>query len=193
MEIELRAIRQQLGLRNPEDSPTAERIIAMELAVARTKIEPRQIQKDTEIQKIDGAKIFFGGLTVESKSLSNRLKGCTKATFFAATIGDKLDEDLTEHLENEETPQAMVLDAIGSVACEALAQETDEGISARARQEGYETTTRASPGYGDWKIESQKEVLEFLNAEKIKISLTDSFLILPRKSIIAVKGWHKPI
>lgn len=87
----------------------------------------------------------------------------------------------------------MVLDAIGSVACEALAEKTDGEISERAKSEGYSTTIRSSPGYWDWKIENQKEVLEFIKAEKIGIYLTDSFLMLPRKSITAVKGWYKPI
>lgn len=192
MEIDLRAVRRQLGLRNPEDSHAVERVIAIELSAAKGRLEERTTFRDARIKEIKGGKVFFDGLTVESKSLSNHLKGCTKATFFAVTIGDRIEADLKDHLENEETPQAMVLDAIGSVACEALAEEIDGEISERAKMGGHETTTRASPGYGDWKIENQKEVLEFLKAEKIGICLTDSFLMLPRKSITAVKGWHKP-
>lgn len=190
MEIDPKAVRRQLGLLNPENTHAIERVIAIELAAARTKIAPKCIQKDAGIREIKDGRIHFDNLKIESKGLANHLKGCTKATFFALTIGKKIDEDLKDHIENEETPQAMVLDAIGSVACEVLAQKTDEEISARARKEGYETTGRFSPGYGDWRIEAQKYLLPFLGAEKIGVTLTGSCLMLPRKSITAVKGWY---
>ncbi len=190
MDIDASAVRRQLGILNPENTHAIERVIAIELAAARTKMEPKRIQKDAEIREIKDGRIHFDNLKIESKGLSSHLKGCTKATFFALTLGTKIDEDLKDHLANEETPQAMVLDAIGSVACEALAQKIDDEISARARKEGYGTTGRFSPGYGDWRIESQKYLLPFIGAEKIGITLTDSCLMLPRKSITAVKGWY---
>lgn len=192
MEIEASAVRRQLGLLNPENTHAIERVIAIELAAAKGIIEEKRAFRDAKIKNIGEREISFDGLTAESKSLATHLKGCTKATFFAVTAGDKLDAEIKDRIDNGETPQAMVLDAIGSVACEALAEKLDAETAARAKKEGYETTRRFSPGYGDWKIESQKELLQFIGAEKIGISLTGSCLMLPRKSITAAKGWYYP-
>ena len=47
---------------------------------------------------------------------------------------------------------------------------------------------RFSPGYGDWDVHAQPDLLRLTQAETIGISLTESFMLRPRKSVTAVIG-----
>ena len=50
---------------------------------------------------------------------------------------------------------------------------------------------RYSPGYGDWDLPVQREVLELVEAKSIGLSLTETFILQPRKSVTAVIGWER--
>ena len=47
---------------------------------------------------------------------------------------------------------------------------------------------RFSPGYGDWPIQAQPEMLRLAKAHEIGISLTSSLMLTPRKSVTAIIG-----
>ena len=55
-------------------------------------------------------------------------------------------------------------------------------------KEGFAMRWRFSPGYGDWDIHAQPELLRLTQAESIGISLTESLMLRPRKSVTAVIG-----
>jgi cobalamin-dependent methionine synthase I len=56
-------------------------------------------------------------------------------------------------------------------------------------KEAGETKGRYSPGYGDLSLSFQPVLLNELNAAKLLgITLTDSYLMIPRKSISAIIG-----
>ena len=53
---------------------------------------------------------------------------------------------------------------------------------------------RYSPGYGDYSIEVQKVILDRTQAQKhLGIHLSDSFLMIPTKSITAVAGIYSDV
>jgi hypothetical protein len=50
-------------------------------------------------------------------------------------------------------------------------------------------TFRYSPGYGDLKLNVQKNIVDELNTNRIiGLNITDTFILTPRKSIIAILG-----
>ena len=48
---------------------------------------------------------------------------------------------------------------------------------------GLKTSCRASPGYGDWDVKEQKYLFELVPAERIGVTLTESSMMVPRKSV----------
>ena len=57
---------------------------------------------------------------------------------------------------------------------------------------GLKSVSRFSAGYGDFPLECQRGLLEMLRADKILgISLNDSLLMTPAKSVTAVVGLKK--
>ena len=50
---------------------------------------------------------------------------------------------------------------------------------------------RFSPGYGDWPLEQQPEMVRLAESEKIGVHLSDASMLVPRKSITAIIGLAK--
>ena len=66
--------------------------------------------------------------------------------------------------------------------------ETESRIQAELAP-GESLVTRYSPGYGDWPLDAQRELLALLDTPRaIGVSLTDSLLMVPSKSVSAVIG-----
>ncbi|MGD1049334.1 MAG: vitamin B12 dependent-methionine synthase activation domain-containing protein [Candidatus Krumholzibacteriaceae bacterium] len=100
-----------------------------------------------------------------------------------STIGPALEAEVTRLAGAGELLKAVVLDSIGSVAAEAVAEYIDRTIAAEAAREGLKTSCRASPGYGDWDVRGQAAIFRLLPAERIGVLLSETFMMAPRKSI----------
>lgn len=129
----------------------------------------------------DTVEFDFGRIT--SASLCKNLEGCKSAFVFAATAGAGVDRLMLRY-KYTDTAKAMVVSAIGSSAVECWCDKINKKIS-----DGRKTRPRFSPGYGDVELKHQKEILSFLDAErKLGITLSESFLMTPVKSVTAFIG-----
>jgi len=136
--------------------------------------------------------IIEGPITFESKVIERLLKRCEKVAVFALTIGSYLEEMVAYLAENGLILQATVLDAIGSGAAEKLADYVEDRIRKMASIEGLVASQRFSPGYCDWEVSQQKMVFQALNGDTAGIRLTESLLMIPRKSVSGIIGIGLP-
>ena len=84
---------------------------------------------------------------------------------------------------------------ICNAACTALIESVSDAceglIRDYARGHGLVTGYRYSPGYGDFPLTQQPEVLGLISADtRLGITLTDSMLMLPKKSVSALVGLY---
>ncbi len=106
-----------------------------------------------------------------------------KVALCLCTIGQELEKASAVLFQQNEIFKGVILDAVGSEATEDLARQLDKIISGRAQKLGLWPSKRFSPGYGIWEVEEQKFIFSTLPAEEIGIRLTDSYMMIPRKSI----------
>jgi hypothetical protein len=106
-----------------------------------------------------------------------------KVALGLCTIGDELENKVRELNQKGELARAVVLDAIGSVATESAADFVNLQICNWCQKKGWGTSQRFSPGYGNWSLEGQKFIFSLLPAEKIKVRLNQSCMMIPRKSV----------
>jgi hypothetical protein len=132
--------------------------------------------------------VIEGGITFKSEIVAKLLKKCDKVAVFALTIGKYLEEAVAQLAEDGLVLQASVLDAIGSVAAESVADCMQERIGRLAQMKGLCLTHRMSPGHCDWDVDQQPLVFRALNMETGEIRLTESCLMVPRKSISGIIG-----
>ena len=134
---------------------------------------------------ISDGKINADGLIIESSDIMKLLNNSQKLCGFVATIGNALDQKI-ELLQKNDKTTAFIYDAAGSVAIEQLVTAVNNEI--KNSNPDFILTKRFSVGYGDWKIENQKGFLKWLGAEKIGITLSETFQMSPRKSVSAIIG-----
>lgn len=127
-----------------------------------------------------GIYVYAAGRELPGSSTFEHLD---RMAFCVCTIGPALEAEVTRLTEKDELLRAVVLDSIGSVAAEAVAGYIDERIGEEAAREGLKTSCRGSPGYGDWDVREQASIFTLLSAGRIGVRLSESFMMIPRKSI----------
>ena len=138
---------------------------------------------------VNGETVDLGFSSIKSKNLSKNLEGCTKAVVFAATVGVGIDRIIAKY--NRISPaRAVCLQALGSERVEALCDEFENDIKKELGGEGVFFRPRFSPGYGDLPLEFQKDIFRLLECpRRIGISLGESLLMTPSKSVTAIIGF----
>jgi len=99
------------------------------------------------------------------------------------TIGDELENKVSQLNQQGKLAQAVMLDAMGSVAAESTADFLNLQVCQWCQKKGLGSSQRFSPGYGDWSLEGQKFIFSLLPAERIKVNLNPSCMMIPRKSV----------
>lgn len=128
-----------------------------------------------------------------SKTWSKRLEGCEKAVVFAATVGIAMDR-LFERYAAVSVSKAMLFQALGAERVEALCDKFCNALQAEYAPQGLYPRPRFSPGYGDFPLAEQRTVFALLDpSRKIGLSLNDSLLMSPTKSVTAVVGLAKTL
>lgn len=132
--------------------------------------------------------VEIGDLKVESRDLAAHLTGCGEAELFAATLGAPADRIL-ERYSKTDLGMAAIFQAAAAARIESCCDEAENEIARETSRRGLFLRPRYSPGYGDFSILHQCDILRILDTQKrIGLFLTDSFMLVPAKSVTAVIG-----
>lgn len=143
---------------------------------------------DYEVCFSEGNQIQIGPLHIQSKDLYRNLNGCQKAVVFSATLGIEVDRQIRRY-ECVHIAQAVVMQACAAAYFEEYCDRIQENIANQMKMEGLSLRPRFSPGYGDFSILHQKDILHVLDAaKKIGLTMTEGYMLTPTKSITAIIG-----
>ncbi len=154
-------------------------------------IKPAAYYTIKPITSLDNSKISVGELVFTSHKLAQVFSGCSQAAIFAVTIGEGLEKEVAQLTKSRAVLEASVLDAVGSVAVEKAADWLESVIKGIAATNDDKVGWRYSPGYCDWDITQQKELFRGLDSKSVGVNLTDTCLMVPRKSISGIIGMGK--
>ncbi|NLB15389.1 MAG: Vitamin B12 dependent methionine synthase activation subunit, partial [Clostridiales bacterium] len=127
----------------------------------------------------------FGAFSVQSADLAKNLYGCESVLLFAATVGVGIDRLISKY-SRISPARSVIIDALGAERIEALCDALCEDF---ALENKAKLKPRFSPGYDDLPLEAQKDVFAVLDCpRKIGLSLNDSLLMSPTKSVTAFAG-----
>lgn len=149
---------------------------------------PRSIWRVFDIEWMEDGRIKAGSLQISSGSLSRNLKGCPKMVLFGATLGAGIDRLITR-TSLTDMAKAVILQACAAAYLEEYCDRTQEKIGSELEKDGLYLRPRFSPGYGDFDIHYQEPLMRMLDCAKtIGLTMTDSFMMTPTKSVTAVIG-----
>jgi len=143
------------------------------------------------ITSVGNSRISVDGLLFTSRKLARMFSGCSQAAIFVVTIGEALEKEVAQLTKEGLILKASVLDAVGSVAVEKVADWFDSMLGSLAAANGDKVSWRYSPGYCDWDITQQKELFRGLDGKPTEVNLTDTCLMVPRKSISGIMAMGK--
>jgi hypothetical protein len=129
-----------------------------------------------------------GPLPLAGEALSISVRGSRHAYLFIVTIGSDLEETATMLMESGEQLHGYLLDRIGSFAVESLAENFEDGLRRIYKDRGMSVSMRFSPGYCDWPIEEQRRLEKALPFSQAGVRLTESCMMIPKKSISGLVG-----
>ena len=126
------------------------------------------------------------GFRLTGELAEKMLSECDTAALLVCTLGAGF-ERMMQEWEARDMAKAAVMDFCGSAWTESVCDEAEAEI--RSRFPGKFCTDRFSPGYGDLPLSLQADFLRALDAgKKLGITVNESFLLLPCKSVTAVIG-----
>lgn len=178
-----------LGYRIHQAPSRIIKLVDKEVAAAAEFINPSYVVAVKTVEHYSAGVIWLeGGLRLASPTISYVLSDCKFALLLLTTIGRKIEDEAVRRIRENEILRGYILDTIGSQAIESLADSIQDEIERIVHQHGCEATLRYSPGYCDWDIMDQKQLFRVLDAGSIGVTLTDSCLMVPRKSISGITG-----
>lgn len=140
-------------------------------------------ESDTKIVK-------FADVQINSVNLSRNLHDCSWVYIFAVTIGPQVDA-LIRRYEKLDSVKVAILQSCGAMFVEKVVDYVNELIKNEASKENAICHPRFSPGYGDVKLEVQKDFFNLLPCSKLGLSLMDTLIMAPEKSVTAFIGVEK--
>jgi hypothetical protein len=123
-----------------------------------------------------------------SELVVRALTGATEVALVVCTIGSALETRVSALFAAGNSLRALALDGAGTAALGQISQAMGERICAEAEARGLRLGMRASPGQEGWPLEQQLVLFDLLPAQEIGVRLTESCLMLPRKSVSFVIG-----
>ena len=129
------------------------------------------------------------GVTFNIKPIIYRqIKDAEEAALFICTAGPVIGEMSHNSMKGGDLLKGYVYDVIGSEVVEAAADLMQEELRKSMAVPGKGITNRFSPGYCGWDVAEQHQLFSFFKDNFCGITLTESALMNPVKSVSGVIG-----
>ncbi len=186
IELRLEAVIKRMRLRKRSDSILGH--IREVLDIARPIAKPKAVFDVVYIENKNGDSMEIGGVEFKSRVLRINLDKVERVFPYVVTCGRELDEI---DIPSTDFIKGYYLDQIKETAV-VLARQYVEGYLKKRYALGQ--LSRLAPGAGagdDWPITQQKELFSLFGGrekveELIGVRLTDSFLMVPIKSVSGI-------
>jgi len=144
-----------------------------------------------ETTKSDFSHIYDGdGGNAAATPLDSIIPAASRLLIFAVTVGQPICDEISALFARNDFAAGAMLDAAAScgadLAADAMEQQCDDELRSVNRMENLSGAMRFSPGYCGWHVTGQRRLFAALKPERIGISLNDSCLMRPLKSVSGV-------
>jgi hypothetical protein len=140
---------------------------------------------DTESTEV----IKIPGMTFESGSIIHRmLRHAERYIFFLVTAGHGPESLAKSLLAKGNFLEGYIADLVASAIVDLAADQVEEQVKTLARSRGLLITNRYSPGYCSWNVKEQQKLFSLFPEKCCGISLSESCLMNPIKSISGIIG-----
>lgn len=170
-------VRRALRIRAGESGDAVVRDL---LARARPLIRARALFRDAFIDRREDAEIEIEGLVFQSRVLRRNLDNKERVFPYLVTVGEEMEKAASKE---DDLFRQYALEMIADLSLESAAAGLEADIRERF---GIDKLSAMNPGsLEDWPIEQQKPLFRLLGdtEKRLGVRLSDSLLMIPRKSV----------
>ena len=167
--FEERKILIRLGYRRSANdvNPGIRLVVREEAENAKKLVRPRVLAAILDSAELPGHPVFHNA---------------KKAALCLCTIGQELEKTVAKFMTDGEALRGLVLDGLGSEAVTCVSMQAEAWLKKEGRALGLWPGKAFAPGYKGWDVSGQKLIFSVLPAAEIGVRLTESFMMIPRKS-----------
>ena len=171
-----------LGYRGTEPDAAVEESLVRCAEGLQDVIQPQSVFRRFPLRHPAENMLDVAGVAIHSNHLARNLKDCTDVYLMAATLG-------IARASAVRMSDAVIYQAVAAAMIEAYCEEVNDMLRREAGNYGLYCRPRFSPGYGDFDIGHQRDLSRLLDTpRKIGLTVTESCLLAPIKSVTAVIG-----
>ncbi len=138
--------------------------------------------------------LFAGGKFFNlQNNITKQLKKSERVALFVCTIGPAMENWAKKLFVDGDAALSYLIDTVASITVDQATDVLHDYIEKRMKMYGLKITNRFSPGYCDWSVSEQHLLFSFLPANFCGITLTESSLMVPIKSVSGIIGIGKTV
>jgi hypothetical protein len=129
------------------------------------------------------------GNAFASRKLARFLKDAREIILMGATLGTAIMEAIQADIGGRNATRGVVMDATASEVVDTGLDWIMGYFRQALRREGKTLlNSRFSAGYGDFALENQQLMHRLLQMDRLNVTITESCILVPEKSVTAVTG-----
>ena len=147
-----------------------------------------------DVKKSSGQGLFIENYYLNlHKIVASQLKKSEKAAVFICTIGSTMENWAKEMYKRGDFTTSYIIDTIASVTVECAVDLLHDFIANQMLLRQMKITNRYSPGYCNWDVSEQHKLFSLFPENIFGVTLTESALMLPVKSVSGIIGVGKNV
>jgi hypothetical protein len=185
-----RGVLERLGIgKDREPTATVSGLVAKAGELLRRHVQPAGVVEQLAIEEF--AAVYAGeGKNGSPAPLDTVFPRADRLALYAATLGEEVSREIAALFEVGDFALGYVLDAAASCAADGLsrllARRYVSGLVAQGEVPADRRALDYSPGYCGWDVTGQRRLFAALEPGRIGLTLTDSCLMQPLKSVSGV-------
>jgi hypothetical protein len=191
LETDPAPIYRALGYRSATPPPMVRDLVSEILRAAIPLITPRCTIAILPEEGLSFEKASFScaGVTFHSEPIiTKRIRKSARIAFFVCSLGPGIEEWSKQELSEGDLLKGYTIDAAASAFVESTADWMEHELEHHVAPRGWKQTNRYSPGYCDWSVREQQKIFSFFPPTPSGVTLTESSLMVPIKSVSGVIG-----
>ncbi|MDH3889570.1 MAG: hypothetical protein OEV49_00675 [candidate division Zixibacteria bacterium] len=171
------------------DDSSLQALAEQGIAIFRKLAQPIGMYAQVELPEFE--RIYHGvGANDNVAPLPHIAQASDKLALYCVTLGQEVCARISQLFDSHEYPLATMLDAAASTGAELAAEVVQKEFELQLDSDKLSSAQTGvmpfSPGYCGWHVSGQRALFDFLKPEEIGVSLNESCLMQPLKSISGV-------
>lgn len=144
--------------------------------------EDIDLNRDEKLLRVDDITFHI------KKVVSHQLRKIDKIAIFVCTAGPAISEWSKQLMHEGDMMMGYIVDVLGSEIVENAMDRIQDVLEDEMKEVKLGVTDRYSPGYCDWQVIEQHKLFTFFPDQFCGITLSESALMYPIKSVSGVIG-----